>query len=295
MATVATVKGKIVQLSPLQTIEQSLQKSMGELHKALPKNMDPKRVIRIVLTLLKTNNKLQLCEPMSVTAAVFQMAQLGLEPIDGQAYIIPYGGKAQFQIGYKGYVSLFYRHEKSMSLDWGVVRENDFFDFDKGKGYISHKPNLRQDRGDVYAYWVKATLHNGAEMFEVMSKTEVEKHGKRHSKTYMAGPWQTDFDSMALKTVLIQLMKLLPKSVEIQRAIEMDETIKTKVDEDMLSVKDETDWNSSPEGAIEVTPEKLLEVKEDALPQTQIEKETPKLFATDSQGKAIDKKTGKPI
>jgi len=240
----------------LQNIEEFLRKSTPELAKALPNNMNPARLNRIVLSLLRMSPKLQDCTPVSVTAAVFQMAQLGLEPIDGQSYIIPYVNskkdakgnyikvqEAQFQIGYKGYISLFYRHQSSVSIFWGVVHENDTFKFDKGQNLLSHTFNLRVDRGSPYAYWVKARLANGAEVFEVMSKTEIEVHAKKHSKSYGTGPWQTDPDAMALKTVLIQLMNLVPKSVEIQRAIAMDETTKSHIEKDMSIVPDETNWN----------------------------------------------------
>ena len=139
--------------SAMQTIEEMLKNSEKELGKALPSHMTVDRLMRIYITMLRLNPSLQGCDPYTIRAGIFQMAQLGLEPIDGQAYLVPYNNskrgikEAQFQIGYKGLVTLFYQHLKSMSLDWAVVKENDHFDFDKGRGFISHKPNLRSDRG----------------------------------------------------------------------------------------------------------------------------------------------------
>ncbi len=227
-----------------------VEANVMKLGDALPSHMRGERMVRIALTTLRQTPKLMNCDPFSFLGALFQCAQLGLEPnIDGQAYILPYGKEATFQVGFRGWVALFYRHKSAKGLQWGVVHDNDLFDFDKAMNTISHKIDLKADRGEPYAFWVKAFLDNGASSFHVMSKIECEKHGKRHSKTYGNGPWKTDFDSMALKTVLIQLMKILPKSVEIQKATAMDNTIRKfdaeRFTGDMLDMPDETDWDES--------------------------------------------------
>jgi len=67
---------------------------------------------------------------------------------------------------------------------------------------------------------------------------------------------------MSMKTVLIQLMKLLPKSFELQRAIAADETIKTKVDSNMFRIKDETNWKDVEEA--NVTPAEAPSAEEAA-------------------------------
>ncbi len=326
MANVNSVKTQLATKKPaFDTIEDLLERSAKSLGQALPSHMSKERLNRIVLSMLRMSPQLQECTPISIVAAVFQMAQVGLEPVDGQAYIIPYANKkringewktvkeAQFQIGYKGYVSLFYRHNSSLALYWGVVCENDQFDFDKGANKLSHKINLRKERGVPYAYWVKAKLANGAEVFEVMSKLEVVDHAKKHSKAYNSdiSPWKSDFDSMALKTVLKQLMKLLPKSVEIMKAVQMDETTKSHVDADMAAVPDETNWEDKMETIeidkeIEVEGRKVLVASADVpddldmtppppAPKEDVPAEDLKNYKTDAQGRLIDPKTGKPI
>lgn len=284
--------------TPFETIEAALNRSIVGLGKALPEHMRPERLNRLVLTLLRTAPSLQNCEPMSVIAAVFQMAQLGLEPIDGQAFIIPYSNhgvlEAQFQIGFKGLVSLFYRHIASASLSWAEVKENDAFVWDLGKGSLSHTYDLKQPRGETYAYWVKARLANGAEIFAVMSKIEVAEHGKKHSKSYGKGPWQTDFDAMALKTVLIKLMKLLPKSVEFMEAISLDNTTKRQVDRDMTQVPDVTNWDEKP--TIDVEPVKPEEKKPPEPPTKTAGPVNLDDYMTDSKtGKMVHKVTGQPL
>ncbi|EPZ54740.1 recombinase, phage RecT family protein [[Clostridium] sordellii ATCC 9714] len=74
-----------------------------------------------------------------------------------------------------------------------------------------------------------------------MTKDEIIAHAKSKSKTFNNGPWQTDFDTMAKKTVIKQLLKYAPLSIEMQRAVSSDETVKSKIDEDMSLVFDETE------------------------------------------------------
>ncbi|HBG3698047.1 TPA: recombinase RecT, partial [Clostridioides difficile] len=70
---------------------------------------------------------------------------------------------------------------------------------------------------------------------------EIIEFAKSKSKSYSSGPWQTDFDSMAKKTVIKQLLKYAPLSIELQKAMVGDETIKSEIDEDMSMVVDESE------------------------------------------------------
>jgi len=283
MANVKDIKTQAMQ-TQMATIPELIKQSVGELGKALPKHMSAERLVRIALTTLRINPELYKCTPESFLAALFQSAQLGLEPnIEGQAYILPFNNKrkingewktlkeAQFQVGYKGYAELFYRHEKAMALDMQKVCANDTFDYALGtEAYIKHKPHPT-DRGETVGFYAVATLVNGAKLFKYMSKTECMEHGQKYSKCfsrkdnkfYDYTPWNTNPDAMCMKTVLMQLMKLLPKSVEIQRILAMDETIKTKVDTDMFNVPDKTDWENANNAEV---------VNGDFINQSQIEK-----------------------
>jgi recombination protein RecT len=266
MGNLETVKKDLQNMTPLQSVEKMMQDSVSKMGQAIPKHMNVQRLNRIVISLIKTTPQLQDCTPISIVGGVFSMAQVGLEPIDGQAYLLPYNNKqtkkkeAQFQIGYKGWIALFYRHASSLAIFGEAIHTHDSFTHDAGKGELTHTWDLKKPRGRAYGYWIKAKLKNGAEIIKVMSKDEILEHAKKHSKAwnkkdkkFYFGPWVTEFDSMALKTVLIQIMKFLPKSVEMQNAIALDETTKKDVSPDMASVPDQTDYEDGPVLDAEVT------------------------------------------
>lgn len=250
-----------------QSLQELITKSAKELGKALPEHMRPERLVRIALTCIRLNPELGKCTPASLLGALFTAAQIGIEPVAGRAYLLPFNNsrkvgtewktfkEAQFILGYKGVAELFYRHEKAVELSWSDVREADEFQYQYGTdAYLKHAPAMK-DRGEVVAYYVVAKLQNGGKPFMVMGKEQCMEHGRKHSKTYdkktmsfySSSPWATNPDAMCLKTVLIQLAKLLPLSVEVQRAIEADESSRDYRDGigDALDLPNMTNWKDA--------------------------------------------------
>ena len=175
-----------------------------------------------------------------------QSAQLGLEPNTalGLAYLIPYEvkgiNKVQFQIGYKGLLELANRSGKLKTLYAHEVRENDEFDIDYGlEQKLIHKPLLKGNRGNVIGYYAVYHLEPSGYNFVFMTYDEVLEHGKKYSKSFEGGVWEKEFDSMAKKTVIKKLLKYAPLSIEIQKAIVFDESVKGSIDSDMLLVDKE--------------------------------------------------------
>lgn len=215
-----------------------------QIRKALPSVITPERFTRIVLTALSSNPKLQACTPMSVMGAMMQAAQLGVEPNTplGQAYLIPYGNVCQFQLGYKGLIDLAYRSGEVSSIQAHEVHENDTFTYEYGlEPKLRHVP-AQTDRGPVTFYYAVLKLKNGGVGFEVMSRDDVEAFARKKSKAFNNGPWKTDFDEMAKKTVLKKVLKYAPLKTEFARAVASDESVKTmKMDEpaDMLDAPNE--------------------------------------------------------
>ncbi|MCC3668063.1 recombination protein RecT [Terrisporobacter mayombei] len=240
----ASGAGTVQKASTNAGMKQLMTKMAKEIEAALPSMISSERFQRVALTAFSNNPKLQQCEPMSFIAAMMESAQLGLEPNTplGQAYLIPYGSKVQFQIGYKGLLELAQRSGKIKTLYAHEVRENDEFDIDYGlEQKLIHKPLLKGSRGEVIGYYAVYHLDTGGHSFVFMTKQEILEHAMKFSKTFKMGPWQTDFDAMAKKTVIKQLLKYAPLSIEMQKAVSSDETVKSQISEDMSLVNDETE------------------------------------------------------
>lgn len=237
------------------TLEDWLKKMKPQLARALPKHVNPDRILRIAMTTIRTSPKLRSCEPMSFLAALMQSAQLGLEPNTplGEAYLIPYdtkdGMKAQFQIGYRGIIALAQNTGQYRSIYAHERYENDDFNYQLGLHKdLKHIPN-DEPKGEPTHYYAVYHLLNGGYDFVVWSRKKVEQHRDHYSKSakFQDSAWQTDFNAMAKKTLLIALLKYAPKSIELAKQLAMDETVKKDIAPDMSEV---------PAEEIDITPPK---------------------------------------
>ncbi len=207
-----------------KTIFDVIQAGAKQFATALPKHINSDRFVRIAITTIRQNPKLAQCNQESLLGALMVSAQLGLEPgVLGQCYLIPYGRECQFQIGYKGMIELLRRSGQLKDIYAYSVYENDEFEMTYGLDRdLKHKPNL-QNKGNFIGCYCVAVLKDDARAFEYMTKEEIEAHGKKFSKTYGNGPWKTDFEAMAHKTVVKKMLKWLPVSVEFLEMANKDE------------------------------------------------------------------------
>ncbi len=207
-----------------KTIFDVIQAGAKQFATALPKHINSDRFVRIAITTIRQNPKLAQCNQESLLGALMVSAQLGLEPgVLGQCYLIPYGRECQFQIGYKGMIELLRRSGQLKDIYAYSVYENDEFEMTYGLDRdLKHKPNL-QNKGNFIGCYCVAVLKDDARAFEYMTKDEIEAHGKKFSKTYGNGPWKTDFEAMAHKTVVKKMLKWLPLSVEFLEMANRDE------------------------------------------------------------------------
>jgi recombination protein RecT len=214
----------------------------GEIAKALPSVLTPERFTRITLSALSTNQKLAECTPNSFLAAMMTAAQLGVEPNTplGQAYLIPYKGQCQFQLGYKGMIDLAYRSGEVKMIQAHTVYENDDFDYELGLEPKLHHVPAKKDRGAPEYFYAVFHTKDGGYGFEVMSLDDIQTHAKKYSKSYNNGPWQTNFEEMAKKTVLKRALKYAPLKSDFVKALSADETIKASISDDMFSEPDVT-------------------------------------------------------
>lgn len=238
MATNESLKNQIAERNEPQTpqtIQQWTKAYSKQIAKALPSVLTPERFSRMVLTAITKTPKLAECKPESFIGSMLTAAQLGLEPNTplGQAYLIPYGRECQFQIGYKGMIDLAYRSGEFQCIMSEIVYENDEFAFEYGlNANLAHKPCMGE-RGEMRWVYAIYKLKDGGYSFVVRSIDDIIKHGKKYSKTYGNGPWQTAFEEMAKKTVIKQLLKYAPLKSEFARGISADESTNT------LSLKDD--------------------------------------------------------
>lgn len=197
----------------------------NQMAMALPKTLTADRLTRIVMTEFRKTPALLRCDQQSLFGAVLQCAALGLEPGSalGHCYLLPYGKTCQLIIGYRGMIDLARRSGQIVSLSAYVVHEADDFHYELGlHPDIRHTPSPSADRGPVIYVYAVAVLKDGGVQFEVMSRAEVESVRSR-SKAGKSGPWVSDWDAMAKKTVIRRLFKYLPVSIEAVRATEIDE------------------------------------------------------------------------
>ena len=225
------------QSSPQKKMSQTLEKMLPEIKKAVGKTMTPERFSRIALSLFNGNPVFWEADTTTFLSALMQSAQCGLEPntVLGEAYVIPYRNNKQgivevnFQVGYKGILKMAFNTGEYEAIYAHEVREGDEFSYEYGL----HK-NLIHKPADVPAenithYYAVYKLKNGGFDFVVWSKARVEQHAREFSKNYMykgqvnqSSVWAKNFDSMAKKTVLIDVLKFAPKSVEMAKALDMD-------------------------------------------------------------------------
>ena len=227
------------------TMQQYIKQMEGEIKKALPSVMTPERFTRITLSALSTNPKLAQCTPQSFLGAMMTAAQLGLEPNTplGQAYLIPYWNskqrrlECQFQLGYKGMIDLAYRSGEIQTIQAQIGHANDTLVAEYGTECIlKFIPKLNGDRGEPVNVWAMFKTKDGGYGFEIMPLDDVRAHAQKYSKAYDSGPWQTNFEEMAKKTVLKKVLKYAPMKSDFVRQIAQDSTVKTEIDEDMFSV-----------------------------------------------------------
>lgn len=200
-----------------------------QIQLALPRHMTPDRLLRIALTEIRRQPKLAECSSSSLLAAIFSCAQLGLEPGGalGHAYLVPYGREVQFVMGYRGMIDIARRSGLMKSISAHAVYEGDQFDCALGlTTTLKHQPDWenpnRADPSKLKFVYAVAHLADGGTQFEVMSRAEIDLIRKR-SKSGSSGPWASDYAAMAQKTVVRRLFKWLPVSIELARAVGLDE------------------------------------------------------------------------
>lgn len=226
--TMDSLKEKTGLVKRPMTIGEQLDLLKPQLSRVLSRSINPDRLVRIAMTQLKINPSLGSCTVESVLASVMLAAQLNLEfGVFGQCYMVPYKGVATFITGWQGWTDLVSRSGRAAAWT-GAVREGDEFDASLGsKPFIHHKPDFDGDEDRPLKYTYAVGKQTGAEhpVIEIFGKLRLDKHLKRYNRVgdrHYALKDGHNFEMYGRKIPLLQVVKYLPKSVEMQAAANLD-------------------------------------------------------------------------
>lgn len=234
--TNATQGKALAKANPAGDFKGILAANWHKIAAVMPKHMSEDRMFQLAMSAYNSTPQLAECSTVSVLSCIMKCAALGMEPsaVDGlgRAYILPFrNGKthrmeATFILGYKGIIDLARRSGQLVSIHAQAVYQGDDFDYweDEDGQHFKFRPDRNAEHApdkltDVY---VTAKLVGGGKVFEHMTKAEVDAI-RRRSKASNNGPWATDYEAMALKTVIRRSARYLPMSTETQEAVAADE------------------------------------------------------------------------
>ena len=235
--------GAVAQQGGADSVRALFQQMQPEIQRALPKHMDPDRMIRVALTVVGQNPELQRCDARSLLGALMTCAQVGLEPgPQGHVYFVPYARKVTFIMGYQGMIELARRSGLLLSIAAHTIYANEVkenrFTVEYGTtNRLEHRPIVFGDRGDAVGYYATARIKSPAsdateDVFVVLTRAEVDAFRARSATQKPdrpSGPWSTDYEAMAWKTCIRRLARWLPQSPELAAALEHEERVREDV------------------------------------------------------------------
>jgi recombination protein RecT len=223
------LSNQLVTLDSPKAVEHYLGRLQPQMLRALPEHIKPARMMRLVMTAFGRNPKLYECEATSVAASVMTASQLGLEPdVMGQGFLVPYWNnkrqvtECQFIPGWKGLVDLANRSGRCTVYAHAVF-DGDHFDYDLGSNaFVRHKPGDEDDPRKithVYAIGkIKGMEHTP--VIEVWTIAKVWKHRNKYNKQGDKHYSFREPEAYAKKIPLLQVLKLMPQSIELKAAME---------------------------------------------------------------------------
>lgn len=239
---------------------------------------DGQRFISAIVSAVNTNPALQECTNQSILSGALLGESLKLSPSPqlGQYYLVPFNDKnkgkvAQFQLGYKGYIQLAIRSGQYKKLNVLAIKEGELIRFDPLNEEIEVRlieDEEEREQANTIGYYAMFEYTNGFRKAIYWSKRKMEAHALKYSKGYQAKKgytfWEKDFDGMAYKTMLRQLIsKWGILSIDMASAIDSDMAVinedgtKDYVDNDatvfdMEPAQEATPQQSQPEPAVPV-------------------------------------------
>lgn len=191
---------------------------------ALPKNFNRERFVQNCLAVMNEKPELAQINKAEVIQGLCKGAFLGLDFMNKECYLIPYGNSVQFQTDYKGECKFVktYAIRPVLDIFAKVVREGDFFE----EGVIENKPvinfkPLPFSNKDIIGAFAIVLYRDGGMEYESMSTADIQSVRNNYSKASNSKAWKCSFDEMAKKTVLRRLSKHIEtdfESIEAKQA-----------------------------------------------------------------------------
>lgn len=246
-------------------LDKVLKQGLGSVKAALPQHMHPERMLRLALTAFSSNYKLQQCTPRSILASLVMASQLGLEPgIGGQGWLIPYKQTCTFVPGWQGLVGLL--NNTGRATAWtDAVFEGDVFKYVKGsEPKIIHEPGDNYGDPDKMTHVYACGKVNGSEVpvVEAWPVRRVLKHRDRFNKVGDDHYSFTHPEMYGRKVVLLQVLKYMPKSVELTNAMAVVHAAETgttvHIESGVVIEQEPGDINADPSDPPKFTPAKAV-------------------------------------
>lgn len=211
------------------TISGFLEKYRSQIEKALPQHVTVDRMSRMALTAINSSSQLKKCTPESLFASIIIASQMGLEiGVQGQGYLIPYKDKATFVPGWQGIVDLVQRAGRA--LVWtGAVYEGDAFDWQLGDSpFIRHQPCGEDNPLKLtHAYAVGRVKGMDFPIIECWPADRIWTHRDKMNKVGESHYSFKHPEAYARKIPLLQVVKYLPKSIELRQALMAEDAAET--------------------------------------------------------------------
>lgn len=197
---------------------------------------DGQRFISAIISATTVNPALKECSNQSILSAALLGESLKLSPSPqlGQYYIVPYKNEASFQLGYKGYIQLALRSGQYKKLNVLSIKAGELVKYDALNEEIEVnmiEDETERENAETVGYYAMFEYMNGFRKAMYWSRAKMEAHALKYSPGYAADVkkgtkytfWSKDFDGMAYKTMLRQLIsKWGVMSIELQTAIDSD-------------------------------------------------------------------------
>lgn len=194
-----------------------LNDKLISVENALPKDFNRERFVQNCLAVMNETPQLAKINKSETIQGLLKGAYLGLDFMNRECYLIPYGNSVQFQTDYKGEVKFTkkYSTRKIMDIYAKVVREGDSFteEIIDGRPSIDFKP-LTFNKGNIIGAFAVVLFKDGGMMYEVMSVEDINSVRQNYSKASQSKAWKNSFDEMCKKTVLRRLCKHIDTDFE---------------------------------------------------------------------------------